>query len=72
MFVQYKCQQNVHNVEAKQKDSLFIAIIEIVGLGFFMTMILFNYNKTKKMDKLYSKYMVMANDYTLYFSFNSK
>lgn len=35
-------------------------------------MILFNYNKTKKMDRLYSKYMVMANDYALYFSFNSK
>ena len=59
-------------VQAKQKDALFIAMIELVGLGLFLFTLLFNYQKTKKMDKLYTKYMVMANDYALYFSFNSK
>ena len=59
-------------VKAKKADALFIGIIEIVGLGLFLFIILFNYKKTQKMDKLYTKYMVMANDYALYFSFNSK
>jgi len=72
MFVQYRCQQDVIKVEAKKKDALFMAIIELVGLGLFLFTILFNYQKTKKMDKLYSKYMVMANNYSLYFSFNTK
>lgn len=72
MFVQYRCQQDVIKVEAKKKDALFIAMIELVGLGLFLFTILFNYKKTKKMDKFYTRYMVMANDYSLYFSFNSK
>lgn len=59
-------------VKAKKADALFIGIIELVGLGLFLFTILFNYKKTQKMDKLYTKYMVMANDYALYFSFNSK
>ena len=72
MFVQYRCQQDVIKVQSKKNDAILITIIELVGLGLFMFTLLFNYKKTKKMDQLYSKYIVVANDYALYFKFDSK
>ena len=72
MFIQYKCEQDVAKVDVKKKDSLLLVMIEIVCISLFLFTLYFNYSKTGKMDKLYTRYMIMVNDYSIYLSIDKK
>ena len=72
IFIQYKCEQDVIKVNIKQKDSLLLAVLELVCISLFVFTLYFNYLKTKKMDDIYTKYMIMVNDYALYLRIGAK
>ena len=50
LFLQYKCQQDVVHVEAKQSDSMFVALVEVMSVVVLVMALWYNLTKTNKMD----------------------
>lgn len=64
--MQYQCSEPRSLIAEKRKDSLIVAIIEIVSAALVLVVLLFNAIKTLKMGKQYDELNLTASDYTLY------
>ena len=65
-YASYKCEQDSIGVAKKLKDSLVVAIFEVLSISVFIIAIVFNFLKTIKMGSTYEKLNFTVRDYTLY------